>query len=68
MDAKFSALIDALPFGKNACKGLFIMILIIANVEKEKIMALLGVSNSTYKKYEMKIAGFAEDSKGKDLL
>jgi hypothetical protein len=24
MDAKFAALIDALPFGKNACKALFI--------------------------------------------
>jgi hypothetical protein len=52
MDAKFVALIDALPFGKNACKALFIMALIIADVEKEKIMALLGIRNNTYKKYK----------------
>jgi hypothetical protein len=52
MDAKFAALIDALPFGKNACKALFIMVLIIADVEKEKIMALLGIRNNTYKKYK----------------
>jgi hypothetical protein len=31
MDAKFIALIDALPLGKNACKALFIIVLIIAN-------------------------------------
>ncbi|MDR1540015.1 MAG: hypothetical protein LBU32_18850 [Clostridiales bacterium] len=52
MDAKFVALIDALPFGKNACNALFIMALIIADVEKEKIMALLGIRNNTYKKYK----------------
>jgi hypothetical protein len=52
MDAKFVALIDALPFGKNACKALFIIVLIIANVEKEKIMALLGICGNTCKKYE----------------